>query len=158
MAFHTPHSDTKEVFEKIIDSSELSRLIDITILSDNNQKVVAKATKASNILKHLAAVDVVIIVNEDVFEELPELQQTMIADEVLAGVGYNYNTEKPVISKGDVQTHHLFLKKYTYERYEVLQESIKTTYEVIKQRKEEGGAPIVAEETAEATTPETATV
>lgn len=146
MAYQTPHSDTKEVFENIIDASDLSRLMDITILTDNKQKVVAKAIKATDILRHLASVDVIIIVNEDVFEELPEHQQIMVADEVLAGVGYNYNTEKAIISKGDLQTHHLFLKKYTYDTYEVLLESIKTTYEVVKKKKEEGGVPLEAEE------------
>ena len=82
--YEDPFEDTLEIFNGIIEKTEINRFVTIKILTDNKlKKVVAKATKASDLVKYETKNDVYIFVNEDIFEQLTIEQQVMAADEVL---------------------------------------------------------------------------
>ena len=77
--------------------------------------------------------DVVIIINENVYDKLTDDQKIMVTEESIAGIHYDDEKEKVIITKGDVQTYSGLLRKYGYEKYEVLRESIKTIYNAEKE-------------------------
>jgi len=137
--YEDPFEDTLEIFEGVIASTNIDRYVTIKILTDNNlKKVVAKAVKANDLVKYETKNDVYIFVNEVIFEQLTEEQQVMAADEVVAGLIFDSEKEKLTINQPDVKTHSGVLSKYGYDRYEVLQESIKTLYSMEKNESEAG--------------------
>jgi hypothetical protein len=89
--------------------------------------------KANDLIKHMTNNDIVIVINETIYDKLNLEQKIMVTEEALAGVHYDNEKEKVIITKGDVITYSLLLRKYGYEKYEVLRESIKTLYNVEKE-------------------------
>lgn len=131
--YENPFDDTLEIFEGVIAKTDIDRFITIKLLTDNNlKKVVAKAAKASELVKYETKNDVYIFVNENVFENLTDEQKVMAADEVIAGIHYDTEKDKLIITQPDIKTHSGVLSKYGYDRYEVLQESIRTLYSAQK--------------------------
>lgn len=126
--YDEPFEDVQKVFDDIIAVTELERFATIKILTDDNQKTVGKMVKANAFVQHLAGVDIIIVINQRIFEQLTPEQQNLQAEELLAGISWDNQRDKLVISKGDIQTYSGLLSKYGYKQYEVLQESIKTLY------------------------------
>jgi hypothetical protein len=126
--YEEPESYIQEIFDNIIATADLERFVTIKVLIDDNQKTIGKMVKANAFVQHLAGVDVIIVINQRIFEQLPQEQQDLQAEELLAGISWDMQRDKLVISKGDIQTYSGLLRKYGYKQYEVLQESIKTLY------------------------------
>lgn len=128
--FEEVFEDTQGLFNKLIADADLERVLNIKILANNSLKEIGKVVKANDLVKHMTSEDVIIILNEKIFEQLTDEQKTMIAEELLASVSFDDEKGKVVISKPDVNTFSLLLRKYTYAKYEVLLESIKTLFNV----------------------------
>ena len=126
--YEEPFDDVQAIFDKIIENADLERFVTIKVLCDDKQKTIGKVMKANELVKHFGGVDIVVSINQKIFEQLePELQKLQ-AEELLAGISWDMEKDKLVVSKGDITTYSGLLRKYGYERYEVLQESIKTLY------------------------------
>jgi hypothetical protein len=136
--YEEPFDDTKEIFENVISNADLSRFINFKLLINNKQKEIYKPIKANDLVKHMTNNDVVIIINERIFEQLNPEQKVMVAEESIAGVHFDAEKDKINFTKGDIQTYSGILRKYGYDKYEVLHESIKTLYNV--EREEEAEA------------------
>jgi|AntRauMFilla1563_2_1112583.scaffolds.fasta_scaffold00362_20 hypothetical protein len=131
--YENPFEDTLEIFEGVIKKAELNAHVTIKVLTDNSlKKVVAKAVRANDLVKYETKNDVYIFVNENIFEQLTEEQQVMAADEVIAGIHYDMDKDKLIITQEDIKTFSGVLSKYGYDNYEVLQESIRTLFSVEK--------------------------
>ena len=138
MAKYTePFDETREVFEEVITTQMLDLNVNFKILADNRQKEICKLFKANDLVKHMTNNDVVIVVNEAIFDKLEVAQQHMVAEEATAGIHYDLEKEKLIIKKGDVTTFSGLLRKYGYDKYEVLRESIKTLYDADKEEQAE---------------------
>lgn len=138
MAKYTePFDDTKEVFEEVIIKQQLDLNVNFKVLADNRQKDIYKIFKANDLVKHMTNNDVVIVVNETIFDRLETSQQHMVAEEATAGIHYDLEKEKLIITKGDITTFSGLLRKHGYEKYEALRESIKTLYDADKEEKAE---------------------
>lgn len=136
--FHEVLPDTQESFDKFIGQIESLNDVSITVIGNNRLKeVVYKVTKASDLLKYRSNDDVIILLNEEIFEQLDDDLQKMIIEEAVAQIYYDDEKGKVTIIKPDVNTFSLFLRKYGYEKYEVLQESIKTLYAAKEQENAE---------------------
>jgi hypothetical protein len=66
--------------------------------------------------------------NERVFEQLEDEQKLMIVEELVARVYFDAEKAKIVMVNPDVNTYSLLLRKYGYDKYEVLHESIKAIF------------------------------
>lgn len=138
MAKYTePFDETREVFEEVITTQMLDLNVNFKILADNRQKDIYKIFKANDLVKHMTNNDVVIVVNEAIFDKLELEQQRMVAEEATAGIHYDLEKEKLVITKGDITTFSGLLRKHGYDKYEVLRESIKTLYDADKEEQAE---------------------
>lgn len=132
-----PFDETTQIFEDVIVKQQLDLNVNFKILADNRQKDIYKIFKANDLVKHMTNNDVVIVVNEAIFDKLETTQQIMVAEEATAGIHYDLEKEKLVINKADVSTFSGLLRKYGYEKYETLRESIKSLYDADKEEKAE---------------------
>lgn len=124
--FTEPFESTTDLFNQAILVADLARNLNITIITNNKAKKIFTVTKASEILKFRTEDDVIIFLNEDIFEQLTPQQQLIVIDEALACIVYDVENEKLSIAKPDVITFSSVLGKYTFEVWDALRESIKT--------------------------------
>jgi hypothetical protein len=123
--FEEVFADTKELFEKRLADCGLEQHINVKILAVNKQKELGKVVKANDLLKHMTSEDVVILLNEVIFEQLEDNQKVLVVDELLAEIYFDTEKGKVVIVKPDIQTFSLLLEKYTLKEYLRLKETVK---------------------------------
>jgi len=139
--FEVPYPDTAKIFEGAIAKVNLDRVINIELLADVKSKDVYKIVKANEITKYATKNDVYIIINDTIFDGLEEWQQLIIAEEAITCIIFNDEKDKVEIKKGDVGITKVgafsgILSKYGAERYEAIQESVKTLYNVEQEEAE----------------------
>lgn len=123
------HEDVQGEFDSVILTTNLENLINIKVLGDERQKKeVIKVHKTNDITFHLTGEDVVLTVNQGIFEQLTSEQKVIAIESVLAGISYSHDKELPVTNVADVKTFSGVLSKFGYEKYEVLQESVRTLF------------------------------
>tara|TARA_R110002050_G_scaffold34397_2_gene86787 strand:+ start:5253 stop:5660 length:408 start_codon:yes stop_codon:yes gene_type:complete len=132
--FETPFEDTLETFKNLISVAELDRYINIDIVSDNNMKKIYSVSKTNEYTKFKVGVDATIFLNELIFEQLNDLHRTIVAEEAIAALYFNTEKDKLEVKTPDVKTFSGILAKYK-DHYESLQESIRTLYEMEKNKK-----------------------
>ena len=116
--------------------------IKIEIVGNDKQKEVGKVVKTNDLTKYLSDdVDVVIIVNQLIFNQLPPDLQEMVAIELVTEIGYDSENDKLIIAKKDVSTFSTILKKFGYEAYERKQLSVKSLYDKKQNDENVGDAP-----------------
>jgi hypothetical protein len=136
--FETPFEDTQELFNKVIDSTGLGNYgVVITVLTNNTAKEIFKVTKANDLLKFRTGDDVIIVLNEKIFEKLTDEQKIIVVEEAVAYIAYDSENDKLLITKPDFIAHSGILRKHTFATIEVVRESVKTLYEAEKQTEEE---------------------
>ena len=136
--FETPFEDTQELFNKVIDSTGLGNYgVVITVLTNNTAKEIFKVTKANDLLKFRTGDDVIIVLNEKIFEKLTDEQKLIVVEEAVAYIAYDSENDKLLITKPDFIAHSGILRKHTFATIEVVRESVKTLYEAEKQAEEE---------------------
>lgn len=131
--------DNEAIFAEAISNTSLERFVNIKILANNSLKEIGKVVKANDLVKHMTNEDVIIIVNEVIFDKLEPLHKLMVADELIAGIHFNDETERVVINKPDMSIFSGVIHKYTFPVYEVLHETIKSLFEHEKNKKEAEG-------------------
>lgn len=138
--YEEPFLETQQLYDVAIKNAGLKDNVVITVLVNNKSKEIFKVNKANDLLRHRAGDDVIIVLNEKIFEKLEPDQRVMIVDESLAPISYDTEKDAIVISKPDVVTFSGVIRKHTFEALEVLRESIKTFYEMEKQAEDEAKA------------------
>lgn len=135
--FQEVFKDTQDLFNKLIDKAGFENYgIHIKVLANNRLKEIGKLVKANDLIKHMTSEDVIVLLNETIFEKLTPEQKTMVAEELLAPISFDTENDKIVIGKPDVKTYSGLLRKYTYAKYEVLLESIKTLFQAEKDKED----------------------
>jgi len=128
--------DTQDLFTGLIATAGLNH-VNIAILADNKAKEIFKLNKANALLKFRSGDDVIIVLNEKIFEQLTPEQQVIVAEESLAGISYDSENDKLEIKKPDFMAYTGVLRKYSYEIIDVVRESVKTLYHAEKQAEDE---------------------
>lgn len=148
--FETPFDDTKEIFQGVIDSTDLERILEFDLVTNNKLSEIFKVAKTNDYEKHKTGIDVKIFVNEDVFEKLDELQKVIVAEAALAHVSYDSEKDKLTISKPDVMGHSGVISKFGDKVYLNTLKVIKETFSQLKEQKAEQGdaEPIDVDEEA----------
>lgn len=135
--YEEPFEDTQDLYNEVIRAAGLDQYINITILVNNKAKDLFKPVKANDLLKHRTGDDVIIVLNEKIFEQLEPEQRRIAAEESLAGLHYDTENDKLVITKADVVTFSGVLEKYSFDVWNRLQQSVKTLYHAEKQAEDE---------------------
>lgn len=125
--------DTQELFSEVINKLELSKNLNIIILADNKAKDLFKVVKANPLLKYRTGDDVIIILNEHIFDQLPMDMKMIAIEESLAYIHYNLDKERLEILKPDITTFSGLLSKHGFENYQRLHESVKSLFNADKE-------------------------
>jgi hypothetical protein len=132
--------ETQDLYNQLIERAGLSNYVNITILANDKAKDIFKVNKANELLKYRTGDDIIIILNEKIFDQLTPEQREIVAEESLASIHFNTEKDKIEISKPDVVTFSGILAKHGFDNWNVLRESIKSLYNVEKQVEDESEA------------------
>ena len=139
--FEEASEDVVKLFDEVRDNATIPNWVEFKVLCNNKQKKEpVKLVKSNEMVELLTeGVNFVVVINENIFDELPDDMKKMAIDECLAGVGVS-DTDTLSTEKPDFNTHTNVLKKYGHEKIIVLHESIKSIYDVQKQKEDEAKA------------------
>lgn len=135
--YEQPFEDTQEIFDSVIATTGLENYITITILSNNKAKKLFDVVKANELLKFRTGDDLIIVLNEKIFEKLTDQQKQIVAEQALAYVSYDTENDKLVVTKPDFLEHTGILAKYGFDVINVLKESVKTLYQAEEEEEAE---------------------
>jgi hypothetical protein len=126
--FDEPFEDTQALYDEKIKAIGLDQFINITVVVNNTAKDLFKVNKANELLKYRTGDDVLIVLNEKIFEQLTDAQKHIVVEDSLASIHYDTEKDRLVITKPDVIAYSGILSKFTFETWNVVRESIKTLY------------------------------
>lgn len=116
--------ETETLFSKVLDGTSIPKSIRFELIASNDMKDVGKVAKANEILKYMTDIDIIILVNENIFDKLDDKQKTLVIEELLAQVYWDSNSGKIKLIKPDVNTFSLLIKKYGIDFYLGVKDSI----------------------------------
>jgi len=126
--FDEPFEDTQALYDEKIKAIGLDQFINITVVVNNTAKDLFKVNKANDLLKYRTGDDILIVLNEKIFEQLTDAQKHIVVEDSLASIHYDTEKDRLVITKPDVIAYSGILSKFTFETWNVVRESIKTLY------------------------------
>ena len=128
--FEEVYEDTLALFQKHIDQTSIPRMVKIKILSnDAIKKEFGKVSKTSDIVKFMTDYDVVIQVNEPIFDQLEDKQKEYVVRDLLAQIVYDMEKDKISIVSHDITTFSGVLRNFDIDTYLSIKESIITLLE-----------------------------
>ena len=107
------YEDIEDMFLNAISVADLEHCVNIRLLNCDNQKKVTNVAKTTPLVQHLTKSEVIITVNQLVFEQMEELYQQIIIDEALARIFFDAEKGKVVLKQPDFETFSLVMAKYT---------------------------------------------
>jgi len=90
--FDEPFEDTQALYDEKIKAIGLDQYINITVVVNNTAKDLFKVNKANELLKYRTGDDVLIVLNEKIFEQLTDAQKHIVVEDSLASI--HFDTEK----------------------------------------------------------------
>ena len=137
--FHELFPDLQELFVNSIKDAGNLDSIRIKIVANNSLKEIKKVSKANEITNYLTDENVIIEVNEEIFEMLDLTQQQYVIDETLAEIYVDMETEKIKILKPDFKGFSFVILKYGIENSVNTNLAIKAAFAQKKEQDEENG-------------------
>lgn len=123
------------LFNKVLDETSIPHWIEFKLLGNNNQKKLYEVRKLSELYEFISdGTQVVIIINEDIFDQLPDDMKELTYHELLAGIHLN-DSDKILIDEYDFKTYSGVLTKYGSDEMIKYKESIISLFD--KKREEE---------------------
>ena len=128
--FEEVYEDTLKLFNTHIANSTIPSFLKIKILSNEGLKdTPGKVSKAQDIVKFMTNYDVIIQINEPIFDELDDNQKDYIINDLLAQINYDLEKEQLNILKPDVSTFSGVLRQYDIDTYIGIKDSITSLVE-----------------------------
>jgi hypothetical protein len=124
--------DHEEMFTKLITNADLNRYMSVAVLSNNTAKKLYTITKPNDLHTYRSGDDVIIIINEKIFEKLPPEQQLIAAESAVSFISFDTDKDKIVITKPDFEAHRKMLKQYSFEIIDSFEEAVKSLYQAEK--------------------------
>lgn len=126
--FEDVFDDTQTLFTSLLLNANLAQVVTVKLLTDNKQKDIYKVVKANDLVRYMTNNDVVIILNENIFDQLPEDQKKIIAEEAIASISFDFENDKLALAKPDLTTFSGIISKYSLEKYLETKELIRLLY------------------------------
>lgn len=115
--FEDVFEDTQAVFTNFIQNIDNLREVSIKILANNRLKEIGKVVKANDLLSYMTGEDIIILLNEKIFEQLDETQKTLVVEELIAKIYFNTENSKIQIINPDISGFSLVIAKYGFTDY-----------------------------------------
>ena len=136
--------DVEKLFDEVRDNTGIQNWVEFKVLCNNKQKEVCKVVKSSELVELLTeGLNFAVVINEEIFDGLPENMKRMAVDEAIAGVQVS-ESDALSIAPFDFCTHSGVLAKYGDGEIIKLHECIKSLYDVKKQKEDEAKAILKA--------------
>lgn len=129
------YEDIEKMFVEGFVSSDLERYgLRLKVLAvPETTKDIIKPVKANDLVQYLNGIDIIMLVNQVVFDQLEELSQRILVEEAIARIKFDAEKEKLSIDKGDVHTPSLLLQKVTLPTYLAVQANVTQVLEKMKE-------------------------
>ena len=127
--FEEVYQETLDEFKTHIDNSNIPGFVNIKIISNNTIKDFGSVTKSQDIIKFMTDYDVIIQINEPIFDKLQNDQKEYVVKDLLARIVYEMEKDKLTIVQPDVTTFSGVLRQYDIDHYMAIKESIITLLE-----------------------------
>ncbi len=128
--FEEVFEDTLELFNKHIENSSIPRAVKIKILSNESiKKGFGNVSKTQEFVKFMTDYDIIIQINEPIFDQLEDKQKEYVVKDLLARIFYDVDKDKVSILPHDITTCSGVLNSYDIETYLSIKESIVTLLE-----------------------------
>lgn len=136
--FQEASPEVEKLFDEVRDKTSIPQWVEFRVLCNNKQKgEPVKLIKSNDLVQVLTeGVNFAVVVNENIFSELPVDMQKLAFDEVLAGVSVS-ETDSVSLEKPDFSTYSGVLAKYGDSEVIKLKESIKSLYDAQKQKEDQ---------------------
>lgn len=129
--------EVKKLFFEVRDKTTINKFVEFVVFQDNKMKQLYKIVKLSELVETLTdGLNFAVVINEEIFDGLPDDMKVMAIDECLAGVSVSESDAVSLV-KPDFNTYTGALQKYGHEPIIVLKESIKSLYDVKKQKEDQ---------------------
>lgn len=130
--------DVEKIFDEVLEKTSIPSWVEFRVLCNNKQKKsVCKLVKSGDVTEILSeGVNFAMIINEKVFEQLPEDMQKIVIEEELTGVIVS-ETDTVSFEKPDFTTYSGIIQKYGNSEVLKLKESVKSIYVKIKEEEDE---------------------
>jgi len=144
-------NETKELFYKVLENTGIPNWVEFALLANDDLKEIYQVKKLSDLFEFLSeGTNIAIVLNEEIFEQLPLDLQELVFIEALGGVVVDEN-DRLKIEAFDFTTYTGFLAKYGNEEVIRFKESIKSLYDAKAQKEEEEKAAKKAKRKKKAT-------
>jgi len=125
-----------KLFEEIKEETTIKNWVEFKLLTNNRQKEAYKIVKLNDLVGALTeGTNFAVVVNEKIFNQLPEDLQRIAMTECLCGVIVS-ETDAVSLEKPDFSTYTGILVKFGHEEVIKLKESIKSLYDKEKEEEE----------------------
>jgi hypothetical protein len=145
--FEEVYEDTLKLFNLHMGNSNIPTLVKIKVLSNEGIKELpGKVSKAADIVKFMTKYDVIIQINEPIFDQLGDDQKDYIVKDLLAQIYYDMDKDSLTILKPDVSTFSGVLRQYDIDKYMGIKDTISSL--IAKKKEEEDIAKAAAKKVA----------
>jgi len=124
----------KEIRDKL-DDLGYENYFNTVVLAKDTQNDVIKLEKPSVTSKFAHNVALYVIVNEEIYDQLPDKLKHLLLIETLTALHFDPETEKLTINKPDMVTYSGFISKYGLDTKVQLMETIKSLRDKKKNEK-----------------------
>lgn len=115
--YYEPSEELQNYIKDIWVKLDLEESIKYKIIGDNKQKTLITAKKLSALYQYLSDCEILISVNEEVFEGLDEDEiRKILIEQELSRISVNLESGKIKIEKVDLQTTSFVVKRYDAEK------------------------------------------
>jgi len=136
--FEQASPEVEKLFDEVREKTTIPQWVEFRVLCSNKmKKEVCKIIRSNDLVQVLTeGVNFAVIVNEDIFNELPDDMKKIVFDECLAGVAVS-ESDAVSYEKPDFNTYTGVLQKYGDDSVIRLKESVKSLFDKKKQEEEE---------------------
>ncbi len=121
--------ETQSIFDNVLMNTTIPHWVEFRLISNNNQKELYVVKKMSELFEVLTDnLNVVIVLNEEIFDKLEDEQKKLVFEEILTGIIVNDN-DKIYLEKPNFTTYSSMLQKHGDETMIRLKETILSLYE-----------------------------
>jgi TRAP-type mannitol/chloroaromatic compound transport system substrate-binding protein len=129
--------DIVKLFDGIRDKTAIPHWIQFELFSNKKQKELYKINKTNDVTEVLSdGINFTVVVNEEIFDGLPDDMQEIAFVECLAGVNVS-ESDAVSLEKPDFVTHSGVMNKYGDDSVIRFKESVKSLFHEKKQREDE---------------------
>ena len=135
--FQEASTELGKLFDEVRDKTSIPQWVEFRVLGCDKQKEVCKIFRANDLVQVLTeGVNFAVVINEEIFGQLPEDMQKMVFDECLAGVTVS-DSDVVGFDKPDFNTYTGVLQKYGDNSVIAMHESVKSLFDAKKQKEDQ---------------------